>query len=509
MPSACSSHSTNMGYCEKCHGVVPVTRAKRDNWLYLTRDCPKCGPTETLISRDARAYYEKRELLGYEGDAVETCALNCVDCEHGVAPFYVVIDVTNRCNMNCPICLANIPAMGMEFNPPIEYFDRMFRYLRDRFPGVKVDLFGGEPTCREDLVEIIEMARGYGLQPRVVTNGLKFADEKYCSEVFATRCQLMLGLDGLDPEIQSKLRKHPGSLQKKLKAIDNIEKHIKGKLTVMCTTAPGISEDLMPGLIQLCYDKRRLITRIMLIPVQSGAGPEKVDIETATIEDVEHMMAEVFPGLEFIPVGVLRRLKNMRDVFGFNLQLGGTHPNCECIALMAGNAASGRYVPASEYLKITFRQAIRELLAWDNQMGPKLDRGLLWKFFGKRGRKLHLAVALAVFARNHVRIDKVVGPKPVSSLFAVVGHMIRKGGKWSRRFRYHFGDPSILQIVILPYEEPGCLESARLKNCSVSFVCEHPETGEIDLIPFCAYFVHKNDILRKSAARWQKAEATA
>ena len=29
------------------------------------------------------------------------------------------------------------------------------------------------------------------------------------------------------------------------------------------------------------------------------------------------------------------------------------------------------------------------------------------------------------------------------------------------------------------------------------------------MIPFCAYFVHKNDILRKSAARWQKAEATA
>ena len=43
----------------------------------------------------------------------------------------------------------------------------------------------------------------------------------------------------------------------------------------MCTTAPGISEELMPGLIDLCFAKRRLITRIMLIPVQAGAGPRR------------------------------------------------------------------------------------------------------------------------------------------------------------------------------------------------------------------------------------------
>ena len=72
-----------------------------------------------------------------------------------------------------------------------------------------MDLFGGEPTCREDLVDIIKMAKTYGLQPRVVTNGLRFADEKYCSEIFATRAQLMLGLDGLDPEIQSNCARTP------------------------------------------------------------------------------------------------------------------------------------------------------------------------------------------------------------------------------------------------------------------------------------------------------------
>ena len=211
MPSACSSHSTNMGYCEKCHGVVPVARAKRDNWLYLTRDCPKCGPTETLISRDAKAYYEKRELLGYEGDAVETCALNCVDCGHGVAPYYVVIDVTNRCNMNCPICLANIPAMGMEFNPPIEYFERIFRLPARPFArGPRSSCSAASRPAARTWWRSSKMAqRDMTCSPRVVTNGLKLADEEYCQRSSPRRCQLMLGLDGLNPEIQTQAAQEP------------------------------------------------------------------------------------------------------------------------------------------------------------------------------------------------------------------------------------------------------------------------------------------------------------
>ena len=81
------------------------------------------------------------------------------------------------------------------------------------------------------------------------------------------------------------------------------------------------------------------------------------------------------------------------------------------------------------------------------------------------------------------------------------GEKTRKGGKWSKRLRKYLGDPSFLHIVILPYEEPGLPRERAPKNCSVSFVCEHPETGEIDMIPFCAYFVHKNE----SCARARRA----
>ena len=124
----------------------------------------------------------------------------------------------------------------------------------------------------------------------------------------------------------------------------------------------------------------------MLIPLQANAGPEKVDLKTTTIEDVEHMMASVSPAWSSSRWGPCARRRTSRRVYGVDLQLGGTHPNCECITLMVGNAASGRYAPVSEYLKVPFKQAIREpCSAWDNEMEPKLDRGILWKLFGMPG----------------------------------------------------------------------------------------------------------------------------
>jgi hypothetical protein len=502
MPETCPAKVINRGYCEKCTRVVPVTRVQRDNCLYLVRDCPNCGHGETLISRDAERYFKKRELCGYKGEAHETCSLMCLECKHRVAPTLVVIDVTNRCNMNCPICLANIPAMGFEFHPPIGYFEKLFQHISKISPSPRIQLFGGEPTCRNDLIDILRMAKSYGLQARVVTNGIRLADEDYCKRMLATGPQLLLGLDGLNPEVQKKLRKNPGSLEKKLKAIENIEKHTKSKITIMCTTGVGVSEYLMPDLIKFCYEKRKLITLVMLIPLQAMAGPEQVDIETSTMEDVENMMGKCFPGLDFVPMGSLRLLKNLQRLYNLKITMGGAHPNCESLALMV--ADDGAYRPVSEYLKMSFMEFVRDLIAWDRRIGPRLEHGLLGRLFGLSGQKVHMGLSLFWWSLRHVEVGKVIGPHPIRNLLRTVWGKITTGKSWGKMFRQNLGGRNLLQIAVLPYEEPGCLESARLVDCPVAFACEHPETGEPIIVPFCSYFLFKNDILRKAADRWGK-----
>ena len=125
------------------------------------------------------------------------------------------LHITNRCNMNCPICIANIPSMGFEFNPPLSYFEKVLKTLSEMDPKPwAVNLFGGEPTVRDDMFEIVEIGQRYGLDMRLVTNGLKLADEEYCRKICDAGLHVLLAFDGKDPKIYERLRKSPDAYEK-------------------------------------------------------------------------------------------------------------------------------------------------------------------------------------------------------------------------------------------------------------------------------------------------------
>ena len=306
----------NRGFCTGCDTIVPTRHIIRDGKVYLLKECPDCGQSETLVSTNAERYYEKRSLLHYEGEAQKSCDLKCYDCKKHKAPTLVFLDVTNRCNMNCPICLANIPAMGFRFDPPIDYFKKVFARLTKFQPKPKIQLFGGEPTVREDLIDIINMARDdYGLSARVVTNGLRLANEEYAKKLLATGTQLMFSFDGRDPKIYNKTRKHSRALELKMKALENISKHAKAKITVMTCVSEGLNDEALADLIDFCHEGRDYIAALDLMPLTATWGPEEVDAESATIEDVERLMKKAIPGVDFFPSGVLYRLDTLRSTF--------------------------------------------------------------------------------------------------------------------------------------------------------------------------------------------------
>ncbi|NQU42612.1 hypothetical protein HQ520_04960, partial [bacterium] len=133
----------NRAICSKCSQPVTARHEESEGKVYLVKECPDCGDSRIVISSDAGRYREKRELVSYEHEAETTCSLRCDECKSHKTPTLVFIDVTNRCNMNCPICLANIPAMGFRFDPPMAYFEKIFAVLSKLSPKPKIQLFGG------------------------------------------------------------------------------------------------------------------------------------------------------------------------------------------------------------------------------------------------------------------------------------------------------------------------------------------------------------------------------
>jgi MoaA/NifB/PqqE/SkfB family radical SAM enzyme len=132
-----------------------------------------------------------------------------------------LITVTNRCNVSCPHCY--FPVDNASDDPTID--EIMLEYAKAHSWSRIFLLWGGEPTVREDLPELIKMCcQRYGhFAAGIVTNGVKLADDSYLGELL--KAGLAIGTDyfwcylSLHPEKDNL----PEVYAKKLQALENIK----------------------------------------------------------------------------------------------------------------------------------------------------------------------------------------------------------------------------------------------------------------------------------------------
>ncbi|MCD8330033.1 MAG: radical SAM protein [Lachnospiraceae bacterium] len=100
---------------------------------------------------------------------------NCLDaCDflgRGEAPYrQSYVHVTDRCNMNCAGCYSRTSERNRRPDLTLLQLEAIFGELEQH--GVRrVILSGGEPLLRDDLAELIAMARQHGFGVEVVSNG--------------------------------------------------------------------------------------------------------------------------------------------------------------------------------------------------------------------------------------------------------------------------------------------------------------------------------------------------
>jgi len=496
----------NRSSCNKCLKLVPATTVERDGAIYLVKECPECGTTETLISSDAARYKRKRELdtgFDYQG-----CMLNCTECQHK-RPNIVFVDITNRCNLNCPCCINNTPSMGFLFEPPLEYFDKIFRHYSTYEPKPSIQLFGGEPTVRDDLFEIIRMARSYGLPTRVVTNGLKLADGDYCRRLIETRATILIAYDGANPEIYRVLRNSEKVLELKHNAIENIRKIGRAKVTIMSLVAKGLNDGEIPALLQFCHERRDFIRAIYFMPLAHTWDPGRLKLEPARIteECIENIIAESFPDdpVEFLPAAFLGQIPNIVKYLRLNpLPFAGAHPNCESMYMLLSDGE--RFRPLGHWLRSSTTDFAKALLEVEKRLAQRAaaigdtDSPTLPEKPSLAQRKLQMKAFWSVLGvlRRHGRLGRFVRGKGLAKLYHALALIL--GLATGRRTRHvlqrHARVQGSLQIIVLPFEDRYALETERLERCPSGFAFWDPRDDRVKHVPVCAWGIHKNSVMR-------------
>ena len=497
----------NRGFCNTCQNLAPATPMERDGKMYLVKDCPDCGTTETLIASDAERYENKRGLdTGY--DYID-CRLGCLDCKHVNKPNIVFVDITNRCNMNCPICINNTPSMGFLFEPPIEYFDKIFEHFSHYDPRPSLQLFGGEPTVRDDLVDIVRMAKSYRLSARVVTNGIKLANEDYCRRLVERRATILIAYDGANPEVYRVLRGNAKYLELKQKAIENIRKIPRAKVVLMSLIGKGFNDQDVPELFRYVHERRDFIRGIYFLPLAHTWEKKDFDLEPERItsDDIERVVDNIFPGerVEFFPAGFLGQLPNIMKYLKVKpLPFMGAHPSCESMYLLVSNGKE--YVPVAWYFKGSVIALAHDLLKAEKKLAQRLrglETGPFGGFLGAVGLKtfyLRLRAGLSVgrILLRRARVGRFFKGNWPAKLFNMLAFPLRlaMGTRSKTVLACHTTAESTLQIIVLPFEDPHTLETERMERCPSAFAFYDPRTDEVKTVPVCAWGLHKVETMR-------------
>jgi len=491
----------NVGICDKCKKLVPVTHHQKEGKEFLHKQCPECGLVATLVSNDAAQYNRKRNFMAdkvYPG-----CHMDCLDCLHKI-PNIVFVETTNRCNMNCPICITNVPSMAFQFEPRMEFFERIFKYCSQLKRPPSIQLFGGEPTMREDMFDIIRLAKSYGLIMRIATNGLKMADKAYAQKVIETGATILIAFDGFKKEIYAKLRAHPEALELKLRALENLSQHKNGKVVLMSVVDKQINADQIPELLKFTLNKPH-IRGIYFMPLAHVWQKEKLNYEPDRTmqEDIEQLIDKAAGGgVEFIPMGSLE-LNNIQKVLGHDvITFAGVHANCESFTYLIPQ--QDKLVPVSRFLRHGFASSVADMRALDK----KLARYISDKPIGFWRKKWVNIELVKIYLKNW-NFAAMVGARGFSAFvrwMRILAKLImhRPFLEVAREETVFKSANAVLEIIILPFEDPYTMESERLHLCSSCFCYVDVQTDTVKSVPFCIWSRYKNPVMREIAVKYNK-----
>ncbi|MEW6078776.1 MAG: radical SAM protein [Thermodesulfobacteriota bacterium] len=131
----------------------------------------------------------------------------------------VQLTVTNRCQCRCRHCGVSQLRREMPEELPLDRIEALFQDLK--LAGCRVvDLFGGEPTLRHDLCDIIRRGKAYGFFVSLETNGYVIDEAYMAGLVSAGLDQIYVSLDDYRAERHDDVRGRQGCFDRAVRALE-------------------------------------------------------------------------------------------------------------------------------------------------------------------------------------------------------------------------------------------------------------------------------------------------
>lgn len=199
------------------------------------------------------------------------------------APFFVVWNFTNMCNLKCMHCYqkADKPLPDeLTLKEKLKVIDEL-----DSMYVCGIALSGGEPTIHPDFLTIIHEISSRGMYAAVATNGIAFASEEFTLKTKKAGIKYVeISLDSSKPEIHDKFRGVKNAWRKAVKGVENCVKY--GITTAIATTVTKMNIDDIENILDLAESLSvKRVVFFNFVPV--GRGKENIYLDLSPEEREE------------------------------------------------------------------------------------------------------------------------------------------------------------------------------------------------------------------------------
>ncbi len=207
------------------------------------------------------------------------------------APYRVDLALTYRCNNRCSHCY--VPPERRSWDATTESDTDTWKQILDTLLDLSiphVTFTGGEPTLREDLVELVRYSEEIGIIAGLVTNGRRLTKSLVADLVDAGLDYVQITLESHLPEIHDRMVGVKGAWQETISGLDNFiatDIYTLTNTTITQLNLPTITE------IVAFLAKKGQKEFAMNGLIYSGSGAEVADAQAIPEEDLDEIITEI------------------------------------------------------------------------------------------------------------------------------------------------------------------------------------------------------------------------
>ena len=478
--TASQAQANRMNFIKKTRSICPEDLRVLDAELWeidgqviMRKSCPDHGDFEDIYWSDYEEYVRAEKFRDH-GTGLQKplesklgCPLDCGLCQnHKTHTILVIMEITQRCNLRCPICFASAGTQDASHDLSLEQIRSILEYTQENNYPLRVRATGnsgGEPTLRDDLPQIIQMEKDLGFDYILtMTNGIRLAEDlDYFKKLRDSDTWLYMQFDGVTSEPYMKTRGRD-IWPLKQKVIENARKIGYNKIALIPTLAKGVNDHQVGDIIRYSADNSDVIKFLVFQPVSFSGR-----IDTSKLKEMRITNSDIMRLAEEQTGGELRKSDfftlPMNQTMARMMTKGGQHqdfcihPHCGLITVV--DHSKGKLDPIPRYVK--------------NE-----------EFHAKMSKSLSLNKSRpAIMWDLATSLIRYVSPKLWLKFLPIL--MMTKGRKSIKSVLTEWLPGQWLTIGIMHFMDPYNYDLERVENCALHF-------GVIDkdskprLIPFCS-----------------------